>query len=275
MSGAFDKLAGNVKRRLNHNAIGFTSASSLEDHPSNYLQKANTADFITYGFEPEFIGRLPIRVACEPLKEDDLAQILLSSEGSILKQYKEDFRGYGIDCTVELDAIQEIAKRAAAEQTGARGLMTILEHTFRPFKFELPSSSIRTFTVTAQTVIDPEAALHTLLQANSSDTLDLEEDLQRFIEAFEIENGLKLDFERQAIEALLSLATKQKKGVRLLCEDLFKNFPHGLKLIARNSQKKVFTISAEVVENPEKELSQWIIHSFNESLNYASSASHS
>lgn len=275
VSGAFDKLADSIKRRLNHNAIGFASTSSLENNPSNYLQKANTGDFIAYGFEPEFIGRLPIRVACEPLKEEDLAQILLSSEGSILKQYKEDFRGYGIDCTVELDAIQEIAKRAAVEQTGARGLMTILEHTFRPFKFELPSSSIRTFTVTAQTVIDPEAALHTLLQANSSDTLDLEEDLQRFIEAFEIENGLKLDFERQAIEALLSLATKQKKGVRLVCEDLFKNFPHGLKLIARNSQKKVFTISAEVVENPEKELSQWIIHSFNESLNYASSASHS
>ncbi len=276
VSGAFDKLAGNVKRRLNHNAIGFTSASSLEDHSSNYLQKANTADFITYGFEPEFIGRLPIRVACEPLKEDDLAQILLSSEGSILKQYKEDFRGYGIDCTVELDAIQEIAKRAAVEQTGARGLMTILEHTFRPFKFELPSSPIKDFTVTAQTVTNPDHALKSLLSTiHSEPVLGLEEDLQRFVEAFEIENGLKLNFEKQAVTRLLTLAERQKKGVRLLCEDLFKNFAHGLKLIARNSQQKVFTISAEVIENPEKELSQWIIHSFNESLSHAPSESRS
>lgn len=276
VSGAFDKLAGSIKRRLNHSAIGFASSSSLGDHPSNYLQKASTADFIQYGFEPEFIGRLPIRVACEGLKEDDLAQILLSSEGSILNQYKEDFRGYGIDCKVELDAIQEIARKAAVEQTGARGLMTILEQTFRPFKFELPSSPIRAFTVTAETVIDPETALNRLLSTIQPESdLDLEADLQRFAEAFEAANGLKLDFERQAIDMLVDSAKKQKKGVRLLCEDLFKNFPHGLKLIARNSQQSVFTISAAVVENPEKELSQWIIHSFNESLSHAPSPSRS
>lgn len=275
VSGAFDKLAENIKRRLNHNSIGFNSASALDSNVSNYLQKAATSDFIKYGFEPEFIGRLPIRVACEPLKEDDLAQILLSSEGSILKQYKEDFNGYGIHCKVELDAIQEVAKRAAAEQTGARGLMTVLEHTFRPFKFELPSSCVRDFTVTAQTVIDPDKALESILQTKGPKTLDLEEDLRRFTEAFEIENGLSLEFERQAVNTLLTLATEQKKGVRLLCEDLFKNFPHGLKLIARNTQQKIFPISAQVVENPEKELSQWIIHSFNEALSHAPSESRS
>lgn len=273
VSGAFDKLAESIKRRLNHNAIGFSSASNgHQEDLSTYLPKANTADFIKYGFEPEFIGRLPIRVACEALKEEDLAQILRSSEGSILNQYKEDFRGYGIECTIAPDAIQEIAKRAAHEQTGARGLMTILESTFRHFKFELPSSPIRQFTLTADTVAEPKQALDTLLQSTSNTELDLGDDLKRFVETFRIENGIQLEFESSAITSLLELAKAQNKGVRVLCEDLFKNFAHGLKLVARNSQKTSFLITSNVIQNPEKELSQWIIQSFNTHPDNAPSA---
>ncbi len=273
VSGAFDKLADSIKRRLNHNAIGFSSASNgHQEDLSTYLPKANTADFIKYGFEPEFIGRLPIRVACEALKEEDLAQILRSSEGSILNQYKEDFRGYGIECAIAPDAIQEIAKRAAHEQTGARGLMTILESTFRHFKFELPSSPIRQFTLTADTVAEPQKALDTLLQSTSNTELDLGDDLKRFIETFRIENSIQLEFEDSAVTSLLALAKTQNRGVRVLCEDLFKNFAHGLKLVARNSQKTSFLITSKAIYNPEKELSQWIIQSFNPHTDNAPSA---
>ena len=79
VSGAFDQLGENVRKRLDLNRIGFGSSdeqSLSESDSSSFLGKAETRDFIDYGFEPEFIGRLPVRVACEELKEDDLGEIL-------------------------------------------------------------------------------------------------------------------------------------------------------------------------------------------------------
>lgn len=125
VSGAFDKLAETVQKRLDHGRIGFGSENLSGREPHEYLRYTETADFIKYGFEPEFIGRLPVRVACEALGADDLAQILVSSEGSILQQYREDFQGYKVDFRITAEAIREIATRAHAEKTGARGLLTV------------------------------------------------------------------------------------------------------------------------------------------------------
>ena len=79
---------------------------------------------------------------------------------------KKLINGYGIDMTVTREAIDEIAARAEAEKTGARGLMTIFERVLRNFKFELPSSGIRSFEVNTDTVNDPEHALQQLLLNN-------------------------------------------------------------------------------------------------------------
>ena len=103
-------------------------------------------------------------MACESLNADDLKNILLSSEGSIFKQYIDDFTGYDINFSADDSAITEIAKRAAEEKTGARGLLTILEKTLRDFKFELPSTNIREFNITKETVIDPQKTLSEILQ---------------------------------------------------------------------------------------------------------------
>lgn len=170
VSGAFDKLAEEIKRRVGASVIGFGSKVQSEDaHDTyQYLQQATTADFIKYGFEPEFAGRVPVRVACESLSVDDLANILTSSEGSILKQYKENFRGYEIDLNIDEDAVKEIARRAHEEKTGARGLLTVLEKTFREFKFELPSSNIRNLEITEKTVKDPVASLKKLISKKQS-----------------------------------------------------------------------------------------------------------
>ena len=61
------------------------------------LEQVQTRDFIEFGFEPEFIGRLPVRVVCHPLSVDDLFTILKSSEGSIIRQYEQTFAAYGIE----------------------------------------------------------------------------------------------------------------------------------------------------------------------------------
>lgn len=168
-SGAFDKLVDIVKTRVGNKSIGFSFKLSPNDQDEayEYLNKVSTTDFIKYGFEPEFIGRLPVRVACEALNADDLKNILVSSEGSILKQYVEDFAGYKIKFSTDDDALSEIAKLAADEKTGARGLLTILEKLLRDFKFELPSTDIKSIRVTKNFVADPAKALSNLMGKES------------------------------------------------------------------------------------------------------------
>ena len=262
VSGAFDKLAENVKKRLDRSQIGF-SQDRKEEKDSHFLKLTQTRDFIEFGFEPEFIGRLPVRVACEPLSAEDLAEILKNSEGSILDQYRRDFKGYNIDFTITDEAILHIARLAAKERTGARGLMTVLEKTFRDFKFELSSTLIHNFEVTTETVEDPTKALADLLMHNQE---ALNEFLFKRVEAFQRnfrqKHGLEIEFSKEACEILVAKAVDEDRSTNSLCEQLFKDYEHGLKIVARNSGKTRFLITPEAVENPDAELSKWVVESF-------------
>ncbi|MDR2030103.1 MAG: AAA family ATPase [Puniceicoccales bacterium] len=169
VSGAFDRLGDIVRRRLDAGTIGFANRK-LAMGGEEFLSLAATEDFIRFGLEPEFVGRLPVRVACEALDRRDLAQILTASEGSILRQYEKDFEAYGIALTVDEGAIDAIATTAEQEKTGARGLMTVLERLFRDFKFFLPSTSVRTLAVDRKLVADPSAALHRLLEGEECES---------------------------------------------------------------------------------------------------------
>jgi endopeptidase Clp ATP-binding regulatory subunit ClpX len=153
-SGAFVGLDGIIRSRLGQNSMS----------PAKALAQAGTSDFIRFGLEPEFIGRLPVRVACHALDEDDLFQVLEKSESSLIHQYKRSFAAYGIKLRFEPCALRKLAALARTEETGARGLMTVLERTFRDLKFRLPSTRLRALTITAQTVENPTAALAKLLK---------------------------------------------------------------------------------------------------------------
>ena len=265
VSGAFDQLAENVRKRLDLNRIGFGSSEEQELSESgiNFLNKAETQDFIKYGFEPEFVGRLPVRVACDELTKDDLADILLSSEGNALDQYRKDFEGYGIKFEIAHPAILEVAKLAAKEKTGARGLVTILERIFRDFKFELPSTSIRKFSVDADTVKHPSASLQELIEDNQ-DLLDenMLEDVDRFVDAFKREHGFELRFRKVAKVAVVKEATAENRSVLALCEKKFKDFEHGLKIISQRTGKHSFVLDKKAIDDPDKELSRWVVESF-------------
>ncbi|MDR0351292.1 MAG: AAA family ATPase [Puniceicoccales bacterium] len=165
VSGAFDRLSEITTKRLGQTKIGFGGASSKKSTDDfAVLQQVNTEDLIKYGFEPEFIGRLPVRVACRSLGKSDLKKILISSKGSILKQYVNDFAGYGIELNVQEAALEKIAEAAEKEKTGARGLLTILERIFRNFKFELPSTSIKMLDISVDDVNNPDRLLAELMQ---------------------------------------------------------------------------------------------------------------
>ena len=266
VSGAFDQLGENIRKRLNLNRIGFGSAEenlSSDESSNRFLSQAETKDFIDYGFEPEFIGRLPVRVACEELTKEDLAEILNSSEGNVLEQYKNDFLGYDINVQIEKDAIDKIAEKAALEKTGARGLVTVLEKTFRDFKFELPSTAIRDFSVCANTVENPNKELEILLEEKRDQLDDSQlEDVDRFAESFKKESGFTLKFRKNAKIVIVKESISENRSVRAICDRKFSDFVHGLGIINQRTGKKEFIIDKKVVDDPDKELSEWVVESF-------------
>jgi endopeptidase Clp ATP-binding regulatory subunit ClpX len=160
VSGAFSGLDQLIRHRLR--TAGQTPRVERLTVDQMY-QRVTTPDLIGYGLEPEFIGRLPVRVACHGLNTDDLFDILLKSESSLIHQYERAFGAYGIELKFEDSGLRRLAEMAASENTGARGLMTVCERIFRDFKFRLPSSRVKQFAVTAQLVEDPAKELKRLL----------------------------------------------------------------------------------------------------------------
>jgi len=177
VSGAFSGVTDLIRKRLflarevgkkkagRKEAEGKTNRDPGQrlDDVDWLLGRMTTPDLIEYGLEPEFIGRLPVRVACHGLDEEDLFDVLRKSESSLIHQYEQAFAAYGIQVDFRDDGLRRLAQLAGAEATGARGLMTICERVFRDLKFRLPTSRVKQFSVTARLVDDPLSELRKLL----------------------------------------------------------------------------------------------------------------
>jgi endopeptidase Clp ATP-binding regulatory subunit ClpX len=164
MSGAFSGLEEFIKKRLNREGIGFGAEIRSKDEQAEHLKQVKAEDLIAYGFESEFIGRLPVTTVFEKLEVDDLHAILKNPNNPIILGKKKDFKSYGIDIQFEDEALYGLAVKAYEEKTGARGLVSAVEKVLIKFEKRLPSTDIRKFVVTRALVEDPERELERLLQ---------------------------------------------------------------------------------------------------------------
>lgn len=263
VSGAFDGLEKIVRKRIRDAAIGFAARETPVDTGDSAYQHAQTRDFIDFGFEPEFIGRLPVRVVCQALSVDDLYQILKTSEGSIIRQYEQTFGAYGIEALFREDGLRRVAELSVEEKTGARGLMTVCERAFRDFKFELPSTLVKRFVVSAEVINNPQAELEKLLaEHQKEERVVMRQLVQEFTQRFKEAHGIMIHFTEPAADRLVTMALEQARQVRDLCAEKFKDFQFGLKLISQNTGQKEFTVDLDAVENPDKVLSQWVVTSY-------------
>ncbi len=263
VSGAFPGLDKLVRKRLREATIGFAAGPQKVADDERCLDQVQTRDFIEFGFEPEFIGRLPVRVVCHPLSVDDLFLILKSSEGSIIRQYEQSFAAYGIEVLFREDGLRRIAEMAAEEKTGARGLMTVCERVFRDLKFELPSTHVKRFVVTRELVDNPVAELKKLLEESAKEEhVVMRQLVHEFAGRFREAHGLTIRFNEDAAEWLVEQAFAQSMPVRDVCAKRFKDFQFGLKLIAQNTGQQEFTIDRATAETPDKALSDWVVASY-------------
>src|SRR6266446_5271097 len=263
VSGAFGGLEKIIRQRLREATIGFAAKDRPLETTEEVLAHGQTRDFIEFGFEPEFIGRLPVRVVCHSLNVDDLFLILKSSEGSIIRQYEQSFAAYGIEVLFRDDGLRRIAELASEEKTGARGLMTVCGRIFRDLKFELPSTAVKRFIVTRELVDHPILELHKLLaEHEKEERVVMRQLVHEFAQRFQETHGMKITFTEAAADRLVTLALEQSKPVRDMCAERFKDFQFGLKLIAQNTGQKEFAIDLDSVESPDKMLSEWVVASY-------------
>src|SRR4051812_44407350 len=262
VSGAFERLKQQVSRRISQSQIGF-SASPAPVMDNELFQHVTTGDFVEYGFEPEFIGRLPVRVVCEELDADDLYKIMKFSEGSLLRQYERAFRAYGIEISFEDEALQIIAEAAAKEKTGARGLLTVFEKLFRDYKYHLAGSGLSQLRVTSELVREPKRVLERLMaEGHQQEAKGLETGVLRFADQFKKEHGLDIVFDDEAVHRLVERAQAERMGTTQLCAHLFKDYQFGLSLIHKNTGQKQFVLGADAINEPDKFLSQLVVQSY-------------
>ncbi|MBL9179993.1 MAG: AAA family ATPase [Verrucomicrobiaceae bacterium] len=263
VSGAFSGLEKIIEKRTNRKSIGFISADMKTAAAEHLFREARTKDFIDFGFEAEFIGRLPVRVVCDPLSADDMFQIMKNSEGSLIRQYEREFAAYGLKAVFEDDALREIASRAEEEKTGARGLVTAWERVLRDFKFEMPSLGLPEICIDAALVKNSAQTLAKYRQMAASLAVELGAahagEARAFAERFQREHGFTLVFDDAAVAAVAARAQREGMNVEALCARLFKDYPFGLKLVTRSTGGTRFDLSAEAVANPDKFVSELVV----------------
>ena len=169
MSGAFGELGNIIKKRLQKQGIGFEADVRPTEIPWEILKEVTAQDLVEFGFESEFVGRLPVVVVFDELTKEDLVEILKNPNNPIILSKRLDFKAYGIDIKFEEEALIKIAEAAAKEKTGARGLVSAIEKVLIPFEKHLPSTPIQRLLVTAELVDDPEAELARLRQSWDDD----------------------------------------------------------------------------------------------------------
>ena len=138
--GAFSGLEEIINYRLKGTAIGFNSKLELEPKKTvgTSLKKLENQDLLKFGMIPEFIGRLPVITTLSELDEDMLIRIMTQPKNAIVKQFESLMKMDGVKLEIKEEALKEIAKLAVSQNTGARGLRSIIEDSLMDLMYKIP-----------------------------------------------------------------------------------------------------------------------------------------
>jgi endopeptidase Clp ATP-binding regulatory subunit ClpX len=245
VSGAFNGVTEIIRKRLNMQSIGFEKVAAKKQEAQNLLKMVKTEDLIQFGFESEFVGRLPVTVVLNEMTEDGLYKILKNKYSTVVLGKKLDFRAYGIELDFADEALRLLARRAHLEKTGARGLLSVFEKTLIKFEKTLPSTEIKQLVVDRELVETPEAGLRKMLISDS---------IKSFQKNFLLKHGIYLEFEKDAADQLQEMAMNSHKSIKQVCEDIFHDYPYGIRLMGLDS----FRIPRQAVENPAAYIDNYI-----------------
>ncbi|MHC4873706.1 MAG: ATP-dependent Clp protease ATP-binding subunit ClpX [Planctomycetota bacterium] len=137
--GAYNGIDEIVSRRVGQKSIGFHREDvSEEEELANLLSQVSHDDLLEYGMVPEFIGRLPVLTAINPLDEDALVKVLTDPRNALTKQYQKLFEMDNSKLSFTRESLSFIARKAMEKKTGARALRGIVEEHLIDLMYDLP-----------------------------------------------------------------------------------------------------------------------------------------
>jgi ATP-dependent Clp protease ATP-binding subunit ClpX len=142
--GAFVGLERMIHRRLGKHVMGFRgtedgSQPTVIDR-QEILQLVEPEDLLSFGFIPEFVGRLPMVTVLAELTEPQLVSILTDTKNALTKQYAKLMAMEGVELEFSEDALKELAVQALKKGTGARALRSLLEKLMLDVMYDVPGS---------------------------------------------------------------------------------------------------------------------------------------
>jgi ATP-dependent Clp protease ATP-binding subunit ClpX len=142
--GAFVGLESIIHRRQGKNVMGFRAAEeglkAASIDRQQLLQFVEPEDLLSFGFIPEFVGRLPMVTVLADLTEAQLVAILTETRNALTKQYAKLMAMEGVELEFSGDALKELASQAIKKGTGARALRSLLEKLMLDIMYDVPSS---------------------------------------------------------------------------------------------------------------------------------------
>jgi ATP-dependent Clp protease ATP-binding subunit ClpX len=140
--GAFVGVEKTIQRRLGRHVMGFGAQGEAQKAASvardEILQHVEPEDLLSYGFIPEFIGRLPVVTTLAELTEDQLVSILTEPKNALTKQFAKLMAMEGVELEFTPDALRELAAQAVKKGTGARALRSLLEKMMLDVMYDVP-----------------------------------------------------------------------------------------------------------------------------------------
>lgn len=137
--GAFSKI------KDSKSSIGFNSTKTV---------KSNTKDYIEFGMNREFMGRLNLKLVLNDLNKDILLDILLNSNISPLKSFIQIGKLYDVDIDYTEEFVNQVVYLALKNDTGARGLLTIMNEVKSKLLIPIMTGEIESITLTENVLSD-------------------------------------------------------------------------------------------------------------------------
>ncbi len=174
--GAFDGMEEIIRRRKGKQTIGFVQKEEgkklegAKEKDGTVIHEVIPHDLVKFGIIPELVGRVPVVVPLNPLDEESLVRILTEPKNALVRQYQKLFRYDQIELEFQEDAYLEIARMAKEQNTGARGLRSIMEGFLQKIMYEVPDRRDVERVVISKDVVTSGAAPKLVLRKSQSDT---------------------------------------------------------------------------------------------------------
>lgn len=132
-----------------------------EDDQTTIIKHFHRENLVSFGMIPELVGRFECITFLNKLTENHLVQILKEKKNNLMEEYNLIFQIHNVKIIYKEELLRAIAKKAISENTGARGLRSIVHKLFSPIIFTMPTlcggdnkNKTFTLTITAQHLDD-------------------------------------------------------------------------------------------------------------------------